>query len=151
MPVITSYSIHYTKLYEEGILFLDELNSAPPAVQASAYQLILDRRVGEYELPQGWAIVAAGNREDDRGVVYKMPSPLANRFVHLHMGVEVGSWREWAFKNGIDMRIVGVITSYSIHYTKLYDPPTRPPSRWPGGRRMRRATSTRWASCCTSC
>ncbi len=93
----------------EGILFLDELNSAPPAVQASAYQLILDRRVGEYELPQGWAIVAAGNREDDRGVVYKMPSPLANRFVHLHMGVEVGSWREWAFKNGIDMRIVGYI------------------------------------------
>ncbi len=92
-----------------GILFLDELNSAPPAVQASAYQLILDRRVGEYELPQGWAIVAAGNREDDRGVVYKMPAPLANRFVHLHMGVEVSAWREWAFNNGIDTRIIGYI------------------------------------------
>ena len=51
-----------------GILFLDELNSAPPSVQASAYQLILDRKVGEYELPDGWAIVSAGNRESDRGV-----------------------------------------------------------------------------------
>ena len=62
----------------EGILFLDELNSAAPSVQASAYQLILDRRVGEYELPDGWAIVAAGNRESDRGVTYRMPSPLAH-------------------------------------------------------------------------
>jgi len=60
-----------------GILFLDELNTAAPSVQASAYQLILDRRVGEYELPEGWAIVAAGNRENDRGVVYRMPLPLA--------------------------------------------------------------------------
>jgi len=58
----------------EGILFLDELNSAAPSVQASAYQLILDRKVGEYELPDGWAIVAAGNREGDRGVTSRMPS-----------------------------------------------------------------------------
>ena len=50
----------------KGILFLDEINTAPPAVQASAYQLILDRKVGEYELPEGWSIVAAGNRENDR-------------------------------------------------------------------------------------
>ncbi|WP_345993462.1 MoxR family ATPase [Sulfurimonas sp. HSL-1716] len=92
-----------------GILFLDELNSAPPAVQASAYQLILDRRVGEYELPAGWAIVAAGNRESDRGVVYRMPSPLANRFVHLEMDVDVGDYKEWAFKNGIDERIIAYV------------------------------------------
>jgi len=93
-----------------GILFLDELNTAPPAVQASAYQLILDRQIGEYTLPEGWAIIAAGNRENDRGVVYKMPSPLANRFVHLEMEVNVEDWRSWAFTCKIDERIIGYIT-----------------------------------------
>lgn len=92
-----------------GILFLDELNSAAPAVQASAYQLILDRRVGEYELPIGWAIVAAGNREGDRGVVYRLPSPLANRFVHIEMEVNAQDWRDWALKQGIDSRVIGYI------------------------------------------
>lgn len=93
----------------EGILFLDELNSAAPAVQASAYQLILDRKVGEYTLPDGWAIVAAGNREGDRGVVYRLPSPLANRFVHIEMEVSVEDWREWAIKRGIDEKIIAYI------------------------------------------
>jgi hypothetical protein len=92
-----------------GILFLDELNAAPPAVQASAYQLILDRRVGEYILPDGWAIIAAGNRESDRGVVYRMPSPLANRFVHLDMDVHIDDWRDWAYLNAIDDRIIAYI------------------------------------------
>ena len=94
----------------EGILFLDELNSAAPAVQASAYQLILDRRVGEYELPEGWAIVAAGNREGDRGVVYRLPSPLANRFVHIEMEVNSEDWRQWAIKAGIDSRVIAYIS-----------------------------------------
>ena len=94
----------------EGILFLDELNSAAPAVQSSAYQLILDRRVGEYILPDGWAIVAAGNRESDRGVTYRMPAPLANRFVHFEMEVSVEDWREWAFGSGIDSRIIAYIS-----------------------------------------
>jgi len=93
----------------KGILFLDELNAAAPAVQASAYQLILDRKVGEYTLPEGWAIVAAGNRESDRGVVYRMPSPLANRFVHLEMEVHVNDWRDWAYKQNIDERIIAFI------------------------------------------
>lgn len=94
----------------EGILFLDELNSAAPAVQASAYQLILDRQVGEYRLPDGWAIVAAGNREGDRGVVYRLPSPLANRFVHVEMEVNVEDWRMWAMRSCIDPRIIAYIT-----------------------------------------
>ena len=93
----------------KGILFLDELNSAPPAVQASAYQLILDRKVGEYTLPDGWAIVAAGNREGDRGVVYRMPSPLANRFVHLEMDVSAEDWRDWASESGVDERVIAYI------------------------------------------
>jgi len=99
----------------EGILFLDELNSAPPSVQASAYQLILDRKVGEYELPKGWAIVAAGNREGDRGVTYRMPTPLANRFVHFEMEASVEDWRIWAYKNGVDERIVSYISYKNEH------------------------------------
>jgi len=93
-----------------GILFLDELNSAAPSVQASAYQLILDRKVGEYKLPDGWAIVAAGNRESDRGVTYRMPSPLANRFVHFEMEVSVDDWRFWAYKSNLDERIIAYIS-----------------------------------------
>jgi len=67
------------------VLFLDEMNSAAPAVQAAAYQLILNRKVGTYRLPDNVMIVAAGNRESDKGVTYRMPAPLANRFVHLEM------------------------------------------------------------------
>ena len=99
----------------EGILFLDELNSATPSVQASAYQLILDRKVGEYDLPEGWAIVSAGNRESDRGVTYRMPLPLANRFVHFEMDVSVDDWREWAFKSSLDERVISYITYKNEH------------------------------------
>ena len=99
----------------EGILFLDELNSAPPSVQASAYQLILDRQVGEYKLPDGWAIVSAGNRESDRGVTYRMPSPLANRFVHFEMEVDVDDWRFWAYGVALDERIISYIAYKNEH------------------------------------
>jgi len=94
----------------KGILFLDEINTAPPAVQASAYQLILDRKVGEYELPDGWSIIAAGNRENDRGVVYKMPPPLANRFVHFEMEVDFDDWKAWAYSAKIDVSIIGFLS-----------------------------------------
>ena len=93
----------------KGILFLDEINTAPPSVQASAYQLVLDRKIGDYELPEGWSIVAAGNNESDRGVVYRMPPPLANRFVHLDMEVDVEDWKKWAYKSGIDSSIIGFL------------------------------------------
>jgi hypothetical protein len=93
----------------EGILFLDEITSAPPSVSAAAYQLILDRRLGAYEVPRGWAIFAAGNRQGDRGVTYTMPSPLANRFSHFEVDVNLDDWVTWAFANGIDERIVGFL------------------------------------------
>ena len=95
---------------EKGILFLDELNTAAPMVQASAYQLILDRKIGEYTLPIGWSIVAAGNRESDRGVVFRMAAPLANRFVHLEMEANVEDWRNWAISAEIDSSIVAFIS-----------------------------------------
>ncbi len=92
-----------------GILFLDEINTAPPSVQAAAYQLVLDRKVGDYKLPDGWAIVAAGNSESDRGVVYRMPPPLANRFVHLDMEVNFEDWKSWAYKNSIEPSIIAFL------------------------------------------
>ncbi len=84
-----------------GILFLDELNAAPPLVQASCYQLVLDRRLGEYHLPDGWTIIAAGNRESDRSVTHRMPSALANRFVHIDFEADLEEWLLWAKESGI--------------------------------------------------
>lgn len=85
-----------------GVLFLDEINAAPPPVAAAAYQLILDRRLGTYRLPEGWSIVAAGNRLDDRGITYVMPAPLANRFMHVHLQADAEAWLAWAARNDID-------------------------------------------------
>lgn len=92
-----------------AIIFLDELNSAPPAVQAAAYQLILNRKVGTYTLPAGVDLVAAGNRDGDRGVTYRMPAPLANRFVHLEAKVDFDDWQEWAVTNNIHPEVVGYV------------------------------------------
>lgn len=94
---------------EQGILFLDEITSAPPSVSAAAYQLILDRKLGEYEVPEGWAIFAAGNRQGDRGVTYTMPAPLANRFSHFEVETNLDDWVSWAYANGIDERVIGFL------------------------------------------
>ena len=92
-----------------GILFLDEINAAPPTVSAAAYQLILDRKLGEYAIPEGWAIFAAGNRQGDRGVTYAMPAPLANRFTHYEVDAHLDDWIAWALDHGIDERIMGFL------------------------------------------
>ena len=92
-----------------GILFLDEITSAPPSVSAAAYQLILDRKLGEYEVPGGWAIFAAGNRQGDRGVTYTMPAPLANRLSHFEVETHLDDWVAWAWSNGIDERVIAFL------------------------------------------
>ena len=92
-----------------GILFLDEITSAPPSVSAAAYQLILDRHLGAYEVPDGWAIFAAGNRQGDRGVTYTMPAPLANRFSHFEVEANLDDWVAWAYENHIDERLIGFL------------------------------------------
>ena len=93
----------------EGILFLDELNAAPAMVQASCYQLVLDRRLGEYTLPEGWAIVAAGNRDSERAATTKMPTPLRNRFVHIDFEVDVQEWSEWAITANVRPEVIAFI------------------------------------------
>ena len=96
--------------YPVVVLFLDEMNSAPSTVQAAGYQLILNRRVGKYNLPDNVVIVAAGNRESDKGVTYRMPAPLANRFIHLEMRADFASWQNWAVTNGINKDVVGYLS-----------------------------------------
>ena len=94
---------------ERGVLFLDEITSAVPTVTAAAYQLILDRRLGEYCVPAGWLIFAAGNRHGDRGVTYAMPAPLANRFVHYEIEPDIDDWAAWAFEADIDPRLIAFV------------------------------------------
>jgi hypothetical protein len=92
-----------------GILFLDEITAAPPTVTAAAYQLILDRRLGEYRLPPGWVIFAAGNRYGDRAVSYVMPAPLANRFTHYEIEPHLDDWVAWAHASAIDERVIAFL------------------------------------------
>lgn len=92
-----------------GVLFFDELNAAPPLVQASLYQLVLDRRVGEYELPKHWSIIAAGNRSEDRSVVFRMPAALANRFIHVDCDIDYADWRNWATRSGVAPLIIAFL------------------------------------------
>ena len=93
----------------KGILLFDQLNSAPSSVQGLVYQLIFDRQVGEYKLPDGWATVVSENLGMDSGVVDKMPAHLANRFVHLDMEVDINDWKVWAYSAGIDERVIAYI------------------------------------------
>ena len=93
----------------KGILFLDELNAAPQLVQAACYQLVLDRKLGEYELPAGWTVIAAGNREGDRSVTNRMPSALANRFIHLHFEVDLDDWITWALSAGVQTELISFL------------------------------------------
>lgn len=83
-----------------GILFLDEINQAPPMVQAASYQLLLNRRVGKYTLPENWGVLAAGNREADRANAQRMPSALSLRLVHLDYAVNIDDWCDWALTQG---------------------------------------------------
>ena len=106
------------KDYPIVVLFLDELNSAAPSVQSAAYQLILNRRIGKYRLPKNVVIVAAGNRESDKGVTYRMPTPLANRFLHQEMKVDFASWQEWAVTHKVHKDVVGYL---SFAKQDLYD------------------------------
>jgi hypothetical protein len=93
----------------KGILFLDELNMAPPTMQGMAQQLILDRKVGSYTLPDGWFIWAAGNRKEDRASVFDMPAPLANRFLHLEVEPDLESFKRYGFTAGIHEHILAFL------------------------------------------
>lgn len=90
----------------QGILFFDEINTSSPMVQNNLMSLILDRRVGDYQLVNGWVVMSAGNRIGDKGATFDTPAPLNNRFIHIELEVpSVDDWVEWGIKNKIDTRI----------------------------------------------
>jgi len=116
----------------EGILFLDEINMAPPTMQGVAQQLILDRRVGSYEVPEGWLIWAAGNRKEDKASVFDMPSPLANRFIHLAVESDFDSFKQYAFNAGLHEQILAFL-SYRpklLHSMDAKSPAWPSPRSW---------------------
>ena len=93
-----------------NILFLDEISAAPQSVQAAAYQITLDRTVGEHRLPENCIVIAAGNRVTDKSVAYKMPKALANRLLHIAIEDSFVSWKKWAVANGINSKVTGFLT-----------------------------------------
>lgn len=97
------------------ILFLDELNSAAPSVQAALYQLILDRRVGDYALPDSVYVMGAGNLETDRAVTHRMSTALAGRFVHFEMVVDNADWESWALANDVHTAVIAYMRWRPAH------------------------------------
>ena len=92
-----------------NILLLDEISAAPQSVQAAAYQITLDRTVGEHRLPENCIVIAAGNRVTDRSVAYNMPKALANRLCHMEIIGDHGSWHRWAVRSGIHSSVLGFL------------------------------------------
>jgi hypothetical protein len=116
----------------QGILFLDEINMAPPAMQGMAQQLILDRRVGSYVVPEGWFVWAAGNRKEDRAGVYDMPAPLANRFLHLQVEPDFASFKAYALESGIHEQIIAFLSFRPslLHKLEPHQPAWCSPRSW---------------------
>lgn len=107
-----------------NILFLDEISAAPQSVQAAAYQITLDRKVGEHKLPNNCIVIAAGNRVTDKSVASKMPKALANRMLHIETQVNAGAWHDWAIANGINEKVIGFIAfkpDYLMHFDASTD------------------------------
>lgn len=92
------------------ILFLDEISAAPQSLQAAAYQIALDKRIGEFELPENCIVICAGNRTTDKSVAFRMPKALANRLMHFEIHADFDSWYEWAMQCEIDARVVGYLS-----------------------------------------
>jgi len=106
----------------KGILFLDELNMAPPAMQGVAQQLILDRKVGSYMVPPGCFVWAAGNRKKDRAAVFDMPTPLANRFLHLEVQADFESFKAYALEKGVHEQIIAFLSFRPTILLKVISP-----------------------------
>lgn len=107
--------------YDGAIILLDELPNAAPTVQAGSYQLVLDGALGEYVAPDNVIIIAAGNRETDKGGTFKMPTPLMNRFTHIEMKADFDDWQNYALNSGFHKDVVGYLSSFK-HELFDFDP-----------------------------
>ena len=106
-----------------NILFLDEISAAPQSVQAAAYQIVLDKTIGEHKLPDNCIVLAAGNRVTDKSVAYQMPKALANRLLHIEMEASFDSWNSWAIKNDIHPYVLGFL-KFRESYLNNFNPQT---------------------------
>lgn len=104
-----------------GIILFDELPNAAPLVQNAMYSLILDRKIGDYELPPGWVAFGAGNRETDKAGTHRMSTALANRFVHVDFEVDFDDWKAWAFSHGIREEVIAYL-NYQRSHLHMFDP-----------------------------
>lgn len=103
-----------------NILFLDEISAAPQSVQAAAYQITLDRVIGEHKLPENCIVIAAGNRTTDKSVAFKMPKALANRLLHIEVQGSFDTWKRWAVQAGVNAKVVGFL-SFKQDYLMGFD------------------------------
>lgn len=104
-----------------NILLLDEISAAPQSVQAAAYQITLDKTVGEHKLPNNCIVIAAGNRLTDKSVAYQMPKALANRLLHIEIEANYESWNRWAIRNNIHKYVLGFL-KFKPHYLNNFNP-----------------------------
>lgn len=122
----------FLPLTGRGVLFMDEVNMAPPALQGVAQQLILDRQVGDYQLPDEWFIWAAGNRKSDKAVVYEMPATLANRFIHFSVEESLDDFKQYAYRVGLSADVIGFLSFRPdlLHRLHVSDPSWPSPRTW---------------------
>jgi MoxR-like ATPase len=116
-----------------AVLFLDEFNQAPPVMQGIVQQLVLDRRVGDYVLPDGVFIVAAGNRRQDRAAVHELTAPVANRFLHVEVSPDLAAWRQFGTRAGVHEHILaflGFRGAELLHRMSLHEPAWPSPRSW---------------------
>lgn len=105
----------------KGILLLDELNTAPPAVMNAALQLVLDRKCGPHQLPKDWWVMACGNRSQDKALVNTIPSPLLSRFAVINCTPNIKEWTAWATKSSINEDVIGFL---NFRESLLYQEPS---------------------------
>ena len=109
---------------KKGILFLDELNQVEDnSVKSLLYQLILDKKINDYVMPEGWYIVAAGNREEDGGVYNRLPAPVRDRMMIVEVDLSRDEWLDlYARPFGVHLSVVSFIESNDAGYLHTYDP-----------------------------
>lgn len=118
-----------------GILFLDEFNMAGSAMQSISQQLILDRQIGDYVLPDTWTIIAAGNRASDRAAVNEMPAPVANRFIHFNAEPDLNDFKTWAYQFlKVSQKTIGTLTGFLNFRPELLHASDRNNPAWPSPR-----------------
>ena len=100
---------------EPYCLFLDELNGCSQEVQKAFYSLILEKRIGEYHLPQGSVIIGAGNRSQDGAIVKTMSTALINRMFHVQFQPDVNQWLDWGYENGLHPWVLEYIAQRPDH------------------------------------